>query len=157
MSDDRRARKIAQIQNGIVIDHIRKGRALTIARLLKLGELSQRWDDQISIGINHSSKIGIKDYIKIENFELSRVQLSCVALVSPCATINVIRDTQVVEKLSAEVPDEIGDIVTCPDPYCITNHEQIPCRFHVVAREPLTLSCHYCELEFYDKLIAFKL
>lgn len=50
----------------------------------------------------------------------------------------------------------IFDVVVCPDPHCITRHEPMPTRFHTLRKEPLTLLCHYCELEFYGKLIAFK-
>lgn len=89
-----RPRTHAKIQSGIVIDHILAGRGLQIAHLLGLDDFARRWNDPISIGLNHASKRGLKDYIKIENFELSEQQLSYVALVSPDATINTIRGAE---------------------------------------------------------------
>ncbi len=148
--------KIRPIEKGIVIDHIISGRALILNDLLGLNKLALGCNDRIAIGINFSSKQGIKDFIKIENFCLSDEQLSYVSLVSPNATINVIQEYEVVDKKKAEIPDTIGDIVICPDRFCITNHEQVSCKFTVTNKNPVTLKCRYCEGEFYGKLIRFK-
>lgn len=147
--------KIRFIESGVVIDHIQPGSALTIAELLGLTQVAGL-GARISIGMNYPSKIGQKDFVKIEGFDLTPSVLAYVALISPEATINIIREFRVVEKLAAQVPDDIGDVVWCPDRFCITNHEDVPGLFQVVDRDPLTLRCSFCETRFYDRLIRFK-
>jgi len=156
MSEKAREIRIQKIRHGIVIDHIRRGRAFEIARLLELEKVAQSRKGRVSIGVNFPSRDGLKDFIKVENFDLTPDQLAYVALISPEATINTIREFEVVRKERARIPAEIGDVVFCPDKFCITNHEPVPCRFHVIREDPLTLRCHYCETEFYDRLIRFK-
>ncbi|MEJ2719114.1 MAG: aspartate carbamoyltransferase regulatory subunit, partial [Deltaproteobacteria bacterium] len=97
-----------------------------------------------------------KDIIKVENLSFTRDMLNVVALIAPWATISRIEDGEVIEKHKVETPNEIGDIVVCPDRFCITNHEEVPGKFIVVHKEPLTLMCHYCETEFFGPLIRYK-
>jgi aspartate carbamoyltransferase regulatory subunit len=103
-----------------------------------------------------SASIKRKDIIKVENFSLSRDMLNVVALIAPFATVSRIENGQVIEKHKVEVPSHIGDIVVCPDRFCITNHEEVPGKFIVVRQDPLTLMCHYCETEFFGPLIRYK-
>jgi aspartate carbamoyltransferase regulatory subunit len=148
---------IAKISRGIVIDHIPAGEAFLISRLLGLGALARKTGDIIAIGVNfESASIKRKDIIKVENFSLSRDMLNVVALIAPFATVSRIENGQVIEKHKVEVPSHIGDIVVCPDRFCITNHEEVPGKFIVVRQDPLTLMCHYCETEFFGPLIRYK-
>jgi aspartate carbamoyltransferase regulatory subunit len=148
---------IAKIERGIVIDHIPAGNAYLIARVLGLNVLAKETGDIIAIGINFDSpSMRKKDVIKVENLSLTRNMLNLVALIAPMATVTRIDNGAVFEKHKVEIPDEIGDIVVCPDRFCITNHEEVPCKFAVVEKDPLTLRCYYCETEFYGPLIKYK-
>jgi len=148
---------IRKIRSGIVIDHIQQGKALLIARLLGLEELAEEHRVRISIGLNcDSPTLGKKDIIKVEDWGLTERQLNYVALISPYATINTIKDFKVIEKRSVTLPKMVEDVVICPDRFCITNHEDVVPKFYVVKTEPVTLKCHYCEIEFHGKLIKFK-
>jgi len=148
---------IAKIETGIVIDHIPAGKAYLIAQVLGLNALARQTGDIIAIGINFESpSMGRKDIIKVENLSLSRDMLNVVALIAPMATITRIADGKVIEKHKVEAPARVRDIVVCPDRFCITNHEEVPGKFEVVARDPLTLKCAYCETEFFGPLIKYK-
>ncbi len=148
---------IAKIQKGIVIDHIPAGKAFLIAQVLGLNALARKTGDIIVIGINFESpSITRKDIIKVENLSLSRDMLNVVALIAPFATISRIDSEEVIEKHKVEIPNEVGDIVICPDRFCITNHEEVPGKFFVVDNDPLTLRCHYCETLFFGPLIKYK-
>ncbi len=148
---------IAKIETGIVIDHIPAGKAYLIVRVLALNALARETGDIIAIGTNFESpSMKKKDIIKVENLSLSRDMLNVVALIAPFATITRIADGQVIEKHKVEIPNQIGDIVVCPDRFCITNHEEVPGKFLVVSQDPLTLRCHYCETEFFGPLIRYK-
>ncbi len=148
---------IAKIRSGIVIDHIPSGEAFKIAQVLGLNALARETGDMIAIGINFESpSIKRKDIIKVENLGFTRDMLNVVALIAPNATVSRIKSGEVTEKHKVEIPQEVGDIVKCPDRFCITNHEEVPCKFHVARKDPLTLFCVYCETEFYGPLIKYK-
>ena len=148
---------IAKIERGIVIDHIPAGKAYLIAQVLGLNVLARETGDIIAIGINFDSpSMKKKDVIKVENLSLTRDMLNLVALIAPMATVTRIDHGSVLEKHKVDIPSQIGDIVICPDRFCITNHEEVPCKFAVVEHDPLTLRCYYCETEFYGPLIKYK-
>lgn len=148
---------IAKIEKGIVIDHIPAGKAYLIAQVLGLNALARDTGDIIAIGINFESpSMTKKDIIKVENLSLTRDMLNVVALIAPMATITRIENGRVTEKHKVEIPEVVGDVVLCPDTFCVTNHEQVPCKFAVVEKEPLTLKCYYCETEFFGPLIKYK-
>jgi aspartate carbamoyltransferase regulatory subunit len=148
---------IAKIENGIVIDHIPAGQAFRISQLLGLNALAERTGDIIAVGVNFDSRsIGKKDIIKVENLSLTRSMLNVVALIAPLASVSRIENGLVTEKHKVEIPNQIGDIVVCPDRFCITNHEEVPGKFAIVERDPLTLKCIYCETEFFGPLIRYK-
>ena len=51
-----------------------------------------------------------------------------------------------VEKRNVKVPDQVEGIVKCGNPGCITNHERIRTKFHVLQKgERISLNCCYCE------------
>jgi aspartate carbamoyltransferase regulatory subunit len=148
---------IAKIQQGIVIDHIPAGKAYLISQVLGLNALARETGDIIAIGINFESpSMKKKDIIKVENLSLTRNMLNVVALIAPYATVTRIENGQVIEKHKVQIPSSVGDIVVCPDRFCITNHEEVPGKFLIVNQEPLTLRCHYCETEFFGPLIRYK-
>lgn len=152
-----RAIAIAKIETGIVIDHIPAGKAHLIAKVLGLHALARETGDIIAIGINFdSARLGKKDIIKVENLGLTREMLNVVSLIAPLATVTRIEDGRVIDKHQVEIPRHVGDVVICPDKFCITNHEEVACKFLVVEDEPLTLKCQYCEIEFFGPLIRYK-
>jgi len=148
---------IAKIQRGTVIDHIPAGYAFLISQMLGLNALARETGDIVAVGVNfESASIKRKDIIKVENFSLTRDMVNVVALIAPQATVSRIADGAVIEKHKVEVPTHVGDIVICPDSFCITNHEEVPGKFYVVGHDPRTLMCHYCETEFFGPLIKYK-
>jgi aspartate carbamoyltransferase regulatory subunit len=148
---------IAKIQQGIVIDHIPAGKAYLISQVLGLNALARETGEIIAIGINFESpSMKKKDIIKVENLSLTRNMLNVVALIAPQATVTRIENGQVIEKHKVQIPESVGDIVVCPDRFCITNHEEVPGKFIIVNQQPLTLRCHYCETEFFGPLIRYK-
>jgi aspartate carbamoyltransferase regulatory subunit len=148
---------IAKIEKGIVVDHIPAGKALLITQVLGLNRLAADTGDIIAIGINFdSASMKAKDVIKVENLSLTRDMLNVVALIAPMATITRIEDGKVIEKHKVEIPSWVGDVVICPDRFCITKVEDVAGKFQVVEHEPLTLRCNYCETEFFGPLIRYK-
>jgi aspartate carbamoyltransferase regulatory subunit len=66
-----------------------------------------------------------------------------IALIAPHATINIIRDYEVVEKKGVTIPRVIRAVVKCPNPGCISNaSEPIESAFEVL---PKGLHCLYCD------------
>ena len=51
---------------------------------------------------------------------------------------------KVADKKTVCMPDELTDIVRCPNPKCITNNEPMKTRLHVVDKEAGLFQCHYC-------------
>ncbi len=96
---------VAAIKDGTVIDHIPAGFALIILQLLKLAITKHR----ISLGLNlSSSSMGLKDLIKIENRALTEKESRDIAVFAPKATINIIKNYQLANKMSAKLPSEIA-------------------------------------------------
>lgn len=138
---DERAIKVTALERGTVIDHLRKGTGLRVLKVLGLNT-----EGTVAIGLNlDSKKLRRKDLIKIENRELSREEVNKIAVLSPEATLSIIRDFKVVAKFQPELEDELEGVVACRNPSCISNHENIKTRFLVVDRKPLRLRCNYCE------------
>jgi len=137
--------KVQPIKDGTVIDHITPGNAL---KVLKILGIEGKEGSIISIAMNVVGKRGKKDIVKIENRELDAKEVDKIALIAPNATINIIRNYEVVEKHRVSIPDEIVGIVRCPNPNCISNSkEPIESKFIVVSRKPLKIRCYYCERE----------
>ena len=129
------------IKNGIVIDHITPGKAMQLYSMLGLDLL----DCSVALIRNvQSKKMGKKDIIKIDadvniNFDI-------VGLLSPNATVNVIRDGKTVEKKHIDLPEKVEKIVKCKNPRCITSCEQeLPHVFRLTDRENGIYRCMYCE------------
>ena len=76
-----------------------------------------------------SSKLGKKAIIKIWDKFLEDDEVNKLALVAPSAKINIIRDYDVVEKKTVNVPEKVEGIVKCMNPKCITNHEKVRTKF----------------------------
>ncbi len=106
-------------------------------RFLGLNTLARETGDIIAIGINFESpSMKKKDIIKVENLSFTRDMLNVVALIAPFATVTRIANGQVIEKHKVQIPNSVGDIVVCPDRFCITNHEEVPGKFLIVSSRP---------------------
>ena len=132
---------VRRIQNGTVIDHIASGEALNVVKILGITGTTQ---EALSIATNVlSDQMGKKDIVKLSNRELSKEEVDRIALISPKATINIIRNYNVCEKKGVEIPDMIEGLVRCPNPGCISNtNEPIRSRFLVTQKG---LHCTYCD------------
>jgi aspartate carbamoyltransferase regulatory subunit len=135
--------RVSKIKDGTVIDHIRGGFALDVVKILGITGKEKR---VMTIGINVPSKrFRVKDIVKIEGKELSPQEVNRIALVAPHASINIIRDYSVTEKLEVKLPDTVEGILKCVNPCCISNSDEpITTKFHVKQEEPIVLKCHYC-------------
>lgn len=132
---------IDSINNGIVIDHITAGRGMRLYELLKLDEI----DAPVAIIKNASSKKkGKKDIIKVDA-DIA-INLDVIAYVDPDATINIIKDSKLVEKKVVEMPEKLVNVIHCKNPRCITSCEQELDHVFVLAnREKKEYRCLYCE------------
>ena len=132
---------IDAIRNGIVIDHIRAGKAMEIYKLLNLEAL----DCSVAISTNAPSELmGRKDIIKID--QALDVDLDALGYIDPDITINVIVDGVLTEKRHPELPETITNIIKCKNPRCITTTEQeLPQVFKLTDREKRVYRCLYCE------------
>ena len=114
--------KIDAIHRGIVLDHIKAGRAMDIYRYLHLDEL------QCPVAIiknARSEAMGLKDIIKIDD-EID-IDLDVVGFVDPGTTVNIIR---------------------CKNPRCITTVEpSLDQVFRLTDRTRRIYRCIYCDAE----------
>lgn len=134
--------KVSAIKNGSVIDHLPGDCTFKIIKLLDLSKT----DNIISVATNlKSKKQGKKGIIKIGNKTLTNEEVNKIALIAPNASLNIIRDYEVVEKTKLSLPDELIGLLKCFNPMCITNKESMKSKFHVISNKPLKLQCHYCE------------
>ena len=133
---------VSAIRNGTVIDQIDSKSTFIVSEILKLHNEEQL----VLVGINLSSKkLKKKGIIKISGKSLTQEEVNKIALIAPDATLNIIKDYEVVNKIKVELPDEIKGIVKCINPNCVSNHQTVDNRFHVVSKLPVKLICHYCE------------
>ena len=135
---------MAAIENGTVIDHIPSSKLFQVVRLLHLENITS----SIMVGYNlKSRKMGVKSIIKVADRFFTDEELNLLSVVAPNVSLCIIRDYEVVEKKTVALPAQLTDIVCCANPKCITNHEPMPTRFHVVDEEKGIIRCHYCEKE----------
>lgn len=135
--------KVSALENGTVLDHIPAENVYKALDMLGLKGIS----NQITIGINLNSKLfGKKGIIKIADRFFEDDELNRLALIAPHATVNIIRNFQVVEKKKLMMPEKIEGIARCMNPKCITNHQPVRTRFTVIGEgDEISLLCHYCE------------
>ena len=133
--------KIDAIQNGIVIDHITAGLAFRLYDLLSLDSLNC----PVAIIKNvNSGKMGKKDIIKIDS--KTPINLDVVGFVDPNATINVIKDGNLIEKRTIDMPEKLHNVIKCKNPRCITSVEQeLEQVFVLTDKDEKVYRCLYCE------------
>jgi len=142
MDSEQDKMKIKKIENGVVIDHIPKGKGLAVLSILGIDE---SFPATVSMVMNiPSSTIGFKDIIKIEERALEEKEINKIALIAPAATVNFVHEYQIVKKRKIMVPDSFEDVIRCPNPKCISNKEG-KSLMKVEKKSPLRVRCAYCE------------
>ena len=148
MSEPDRELRVTKIRDGTVIDHVTAGQALKVLAILGIDGTR---GETVSIGMNvPSGRLGRKDIVKVEGRELSQDEVDVLSLIAPDATINIVREFAVEEKLRVERPDEVIGVLTCPNPDCITTGEEpVESRFEVIEEG---VRCRYCETIVRDSI-----
>ena len=136
---------ISGLKEGIVLDHIRAGKSMRIYKYLELDKL----DNQIAIIKNaRSKKMGRKDIIKIDGG--LDLDLDVLGYIDHNITVNIIRDSKIVEKKTLSLPKKITNVIRCKNPRCITSIEQeLPHVFVLAEGEAKTYRCLYCEEKYH--------
>ena len=110
---------VSAIKDGSVIDHIDSKSTLKVADILNI----QNEEQVVLVGMNLSSKfLGKKGIIKIGGKTIDKKEVDKIALIAPNATVNIIKDYEVVKKFKVMVPDIIEGIVKCFNPNCVSSH-----------------------------------
>lgn len=133
--------RVSKIRSGTVIDHVPGGQALNVLAILGIDGSG---GDAVSVGMNvPSERMGRKDIVKVEGRELSQDEVDVLSLIAPEATINIVREYDVVEKARVERPEAVVGVLECPNLDCITNaDEPVETRFEVMDDG---VRCAYCE------------
>ncbi len=134
---------IDSITNGFVIDHITAGRGMKLYDLLGLDNL----DCSVAIIKNVASKkMGKKDIIKIDA-DIA-IDIDVIGYVDPGTTVNIIRNCELVEKRTLELPPMLTNVIKCKNPRCITSTEQeINHVFKLTDKDNGVYRCIYCETQ----------
>ncbi|GGB49306.1 aspartate carbamoyltransferase regulatory chain [Oceanisphaera marina] len=145
--------QVEAIHNGTVIDHIPAGQGIKILQLFGLVKNQEK----ITVGLNLPSQAqGAKDIIKVENVRLSAAQANQLALFAPDATVNLIEDFEVVEKLQLQLPERVEGVFSCPNSNCISHNEPVSSKFKVRAiNGQVRFRCSYCEKSFHQDFMTF--
>jgi aspartate carbamoyltransferase regulatory subunit len=133
--------RVSKIRNGTVVDHIAAGQALNVLAILGIDADS---GETVSVGMRvPSDRLGAKDIVKVEGRELSQDEVDVLSLIAPAATINIVREFDVIEKHRVERPDVVTGVLSCPNHNCITTEaEPVESRFDVLDDG---IRCQYCE------------
>ena len=132
---------IDAISNGIVLDHIRAGLCMELYSILGLDRL----ECTVAMLKNvPSRKMGRKDIIKIDG--ITDVDFDLIGYVDPEATVNIIKDTVIIEKKKLSPPKKLTNVLFCKNPRCITTIEQEIDHVFVLSNEKeKEYRCIYCE------------
>ncbi len=136
---------VGELQNGIVLDHIKAGKSMQIYYNLGLDKL----DSTVAIIKNaRSNKLGKKDIIKIEG-SIELVDLDILGFIDHNITVNIIKDGKIVEKKELTLPKTITNVIKCKNPRCITSIEQeLDHVFLLTDEEKQVYRCKYCEEKY---------
>ena len=140
---------VGAITEGFVLDHIQAGTSLSLYHDLKLDEL----DCCVAIIKNaRSNKMGKKDIMKIE-CPIDFIDLDVLGFIDHNITINIIKDSRIVDKARLHLPKQITNIIRCKNPRCITSIEQgLDHVFVLTDTEKEIYRCKYCEEKYHGKL-----
>ncbi|MFH1520101.1 MAG: aspartate carbamoyltransferase regulatory subunit [Candidatus Micrarchaeota archaeon] len=134
--------QVDQIEMGTVVDHIMAGKAGKVMKLLDIGE---KYPHRVAIVLNVPSKrMKTKDIVKIEGKIVSQEMANLIALVSPGATVNIVKGGKVEKKYNVVMPKEVKDYGKCPNPNCITGESGQ--KYFKIDKDGYR--CHFCERLF---------
>ena len=129
---------IDEIQNGIVIDHIKAGTAVGLMDLL-------------GIAGNRTASVALirKDIIKVEG-DASWLNLDVLAYLDPNISVTIIENGKAVRKEQPKPPKRLVNIVRCKNPRCISSIEE-ECDQIFEMSSNGKYRCIYCEQELQVK------
>jgi aspartate carbamoyltransferase regulatory subunit len=134
--------QVDNIEIGTVVDHIKAGKGGKVMKLLGIGE---NYPHRVAVVFNvPSKKMGTKDIVKIEGKVISEEAANMIALVSPGASVNLIRGGKVERKFDVSMPAEVKGNGKCPNPNCISAENMR----RAFMKEKSGYRCHFCERLF---------
>lgn len=136
---------VGALREGFVLDHIKAGKAMTIYHDLKLDKL----DCTVAIIKNaKSNKMGKKDILKVE-CPVEALDLDILGFIDHNITVNVIKDSKIVEKKELHMPKQVKNVIRCKNPRCITSIEQELDQIFLLTDEAKEVyRCKYCEEKY---------
>ena len=139
---------VGKIEEGFVLDHIQAGRSMEIYKYLHLDKL----DCCVAIIKNaKSNKMGKKDIMKIE-CPIDFMDLDILGFIDHNITVNIIKNSQVVDKKALSLPKKITNVIRCKNPRCITSIEQeLEHVFVLTDPENEIYRCQYCEEKYHGR------
>ena len=133
---------VSAIKDGTVIDHIPSNTTFKVVDILDLKGIR----GIISVATNLNSKaMGKKGIIKISGKDLTKEEVDKISLIAPNATVNIVKNYNVKQKIKVTIPSTFNKIIKCSNPNCIINNEKVTTKFYVLDKDPLKVKCHYCE------------
>ncbi|MBI5073436.1 aspartate carbamoyltransferase regulatory subunit [Candidatus Woesearchaeota archaeon] len=143
--------EVSAIEHGTVLDHLPSEKVMKIA-----GMLGFHTDCCVTIGLNLTSKKHQKKgIIKIAGRDLEEAELNKIAILAPHVTVNTIEGFLVTKKKKIVLRGIEPDTIRCMNPNCITNHQSVITKFHIIEKTPLKIRCYYCERSMEEKEIEF--
>ena len=106
---------IDEIQNGIVIDHIKAGTAIGLMDLLGIKGNRTSSVALIQNARSHKAESGRKDIIKVEG-DASWLNLDVLAYLDPDISVTIIENGKAVKKEKPQPPKRLVNIVRCKTP-----------------------------------------
>ncbi|KFI46720.1 aspartate carbamoyltransferase regulatory subunit [Bifidobacterium bohemicum] len=135
--------EVTSIKDGVIIDHVEAGTALTVLDYLNVNPSTTK----LALIMNATSHaLGVKDIIKIE--DVADLNLDVLGFVAPHATVNIVHGGQIVSKIKPELPRRLIGVVKCKNPRCVTTTETgLEQRFHLASAARREYRCDYCDEE----------
>jgi aspartate carbamoyltransferase regulatory subunit len=140
---------VGKIEEGFVLDHIPAGKGMSVYYHLGLDKL----DCMVAIIKNaKSGRLGRKDIIKVE-CDIDTLNLDVLAVIDQTITVNVVKDGEILEKRTLELPKELTNVMHCKNPRCITSIEQeMPHIFYLAEADRQIYRCKYCDEKNSEKM-----
>jgi len=134
--------EVKGIENGIVIDHITAGKGIKVFNRI----LAEDIKTPVVLLINVESKLlGKKDIIKLS--DVFEIDLDILGLIDQNITVNIIKDSKIIKKYKAVIPEEVTGLFHCDNPRCISNSDSyaVP-HFKLFSKNgAANYICSYCE------------
>ena len=140
---------VGKIEEGFVLDHIPAGKGMSVYYHLGLDKL----DCMVAIIKNaKSGRLGRKDIIQVE-CDIDTLNLDVLAVIDQTITVNVVKDGEILEKRTLELPKELTNVMHCKNPRCITSIEQeLPHIFYLAEADRQIYRCKYCDEKNSEKM-----